>query len=134
MLKVVNLLLHNGDRTLRTHAVLDDGADRSILLPFAVQCLGLSTQPETISLRTVRQDIVQASGATVSFGISPIDQPTEGHVFNGAFTAENLGLSEHTYPVKQLQEQFHHLRDIPLQPIDHACPLVLIGNSYHLNN
>ena len=130
MLKVVNVCLHHGEKTLRTHAVLDDGADRSILLPEAVQLLGLTTQPETISLRTVRQDIVQLNGASVSFEISPFDQPTERHAIHGAFTAHSLGLSEHTYPVKQLQEQYHHLRDIPLLPIDHACPLVLIGSDY----
>lgn len=102
MLKVVNVYLHSGEKTLATHAVLDDGADRSILLPQAVQCLGLTTQPETISLRTVRQDVVQLHGASVSFAISPINQLTEKHVIHGAFTAESLGLSEHTYPVKQL--------------------------------
>lgn len=67
MLKVINIRLHNGERTFETHAVLDDGADRSILLPQAVQRLGLTARPETISLRTVRQDIVQLIGASVSF-------------------------------------------------------------------
>ena len=32
--------------------------------------------------------------------------------------------------MKQLQEQYHHLRGIPLQPIDMVCPLVLIGSDY----
>lgn len=109
MLKVVNVCLHNGEKALTTHAVLDDGADRSILLPQAVQFLGLTAQPATISLRTVRQAIVQLNGASVSFKISPINQPTHRYVLSGAFTAENLGLSAHTYPVKQLQEQYHHL-------------------------
>lgn len=67
MLKVVNVCLHSGEKTLTTHAVLDDGADRLILLSQAVQSLGLTAQPETISLRTVRQDIVQLNGASVSF-------------------------------------------------------------------
>ncbi len=108
MLKVVNVCLHNGEKTLATHAVLNQGADRYILRPQALQCLDLTTQPETISLRTVRQDIVQLNGASVSFEITPINEPTERLVINGAFTAENLGLSEHTYPVNQLQEQYHH--------------------------
>ena len=74
----------------------DDSADRYIVLPQAVQCLGLTAIPENISLRTVRQDIVQVNGASASFEISPINRPTERHDINGAFTAENLGLSEHT--------------------------------------
>ena len=102
------------------------------MLPQAAQCLGLTATPENISLRTVRQDIVQVNGASVSFEISPINRPTERHGINGAFTAENLGLSEHTYPVKQLQEQGtrNTITGIPLQSIDMVCPLVLIGSDY----
>ena len=111
-----------------SYAVLDDGADRSILLPQAAQQLGLATQPET--LRTVRHDIVQLDGASVSFEISPISQPEERHIINIAFTAEYLGLSENTHPVKQLQEQYHHLGGNSLQTIDYVCPLVLIGSDY----
>lgn len=54
---------------------------------------------------TVRQNIVPLNGASVSFEIPPINQlkrMTERHVISGVFTAENLGLSEHTYHVKQL--------------------------------
>lgn len=127
MLKVVNVFIHNGEKTLKTYEVRDDGVDRSILLPQAVQHLGLTTEPETISLHTVRYDIVQLDGASMSFEISPLNQPNERHAINQAFTAENLGLSQ---PVKQLQEQYHHLNGIPLQPIDSAFPLVLIGSDY----
>ena len=92
--------------------------------------MSLATQSVTISLHTVRHDIVQLDGASVSFEISPVGQPEERHVINGAFTAENLGLSAHTYPVKQLQEQYHNLRGIPLQSIDHVCPLIVISSDY----
>lgn len=65
MLKVVNVCLHNGERTRATHAILVDGADRSVLFPQTVHGLGLTTQPKTISLCTVRQDIVHVN----EFGI-----------------------------------------------------------------
>lgn len=32
--------------------------------------------------------------------------------------------------MKQLQEQYPHLRGIQLEPIDHVRPLVLIGSDY----
>lgn len=98
ILKVVSVNLHHGERTLKTYAILDDGADRSNPLHQAVQCLGLTTQPEIISLRTVRQDVIQLNGASVSFEFSPINQTAERYVINGAFTAHNLGLSQHTHP------------------------------------
>ena len=43
---------------------------------------------------------------------------------------ESWAVRTHTHPVKQLQEQYHHPRGIPLQSIDHVCPLVLIGSDY----
>ncbi len=58
MLKVVKVRLHNGDRALETYAVLDDGSERSIILPKAVKHLQLSSNPETLSLGKGRQDVV----------------------------------------------------------------------------
>ena len=52
MLKIVKVLLHNGNRVLETYAVLDDGSERSIILPSAVQHLNLTLHPETLTIRT----------------------------------------------------------------------------------
>lgn len=49
MLKVVPLLLHNGKKTLDTYAVLDDGSERTIILPGAVQYLNLKGKEEFVS-------------------------------------------------------------------------------------
>lgn len=80
----------------------------------------------------MRQDVIQVKGACVAFEISPINKPDEWYTISGAFTADNLELSEHTYPVQQLQERYRYLREIPLLPVDHVHPLVLIGSDYAL--
>lgn len=72
MLKVVKVLFHNQDRVLDTYAVLDDGSERSIILPHAVQCPNLTAQPETLTLRTVHQDMVQLHSASVTFYVSSV--------------------------------------------------------------
>ncbi|KAK0142848.1 hypothetical protein N1851_019212 [Merluccius polli] len=128
MLNVVKVLLHNQDRVLETYAVLDDGSERSIILPHAVQRLNLTAQPETLTLRTVHQDVVQLHGASVAFYVSSLTKPERKYHIHQAFTADNLGLSEHSYPVRTLQRRYKHLRNLPLPPVDYAQPLLLIGS------
>lgn len=128
MLKVVKVLLHSHDRVLETYAVLDDGSERSIILPPAVHRLKLTTHTETLTLRTVHQDVVQLHGASVAFYVSSVPNPEEKYHIHQAFTADNLGLSEHSYPVRTLQQRYKHLRNLPLLLVDRAQPLLLIGS------
>ncbi|XP_025763702.1 uncharacterized protein LOC109202593 [Oreochromis niloticus] len=128
MLKVVKVLLYNRDQTLETHAILDDGSERSIILPQAVRRLKLTPEPETLALRTVHQEVVQLHGASVSFQVSSPYKPGEKYNVQKAFTADALGLSEHSYPVRILQRRYKHLRDLPLPLVDHVQPLLLIGS------
>jgi len=128
MLKVVKVLLHNGDRRMETYAVLDDGSERSIVLPQVVQQLNLVCHPETLPLQTVHQSIKQLNGASVSLEVSSPLRPSEKHPISHAFTAEGLALAEHTYPVAVLQQKYKHFRELPLPPVNRAQPLLLIGS------
>ncbi|KAG7457240.1 hypothetical protein JOB18_014039 [Solea senegalensis] len=128
MLKVVKVLLHNGDRRMETYAVLDDGSERSIVLPQVVQQLNLVCHPETLPLQTVHQSVKQLNGASVSLEVSSPLRPSEKHLISHAFTAEGLALAEHTYPVAVLQQKYNHLRELPLPPVNRARPLLLIGS------
>ncbi|KAL4007047.1 ATP-binding cassette, subfamily C (CFTR/MRP), member 12 [Sarotherodon galilaeus] len=128
MLKVVKVLLYNRDPTLETHAILDDGSERIIILPQAVRRLNLTPEPETLTLRTVPQEVVQLRGDSVSFQVSSPYKPGEKYHIQKAFTADALGLSEHSYPVRILQRRYKHLRDLPLPLVDHVQPLLLIGS------
>ncbi|XP_057704715.1 uncharacterized protein LOC130923208 [Corythoichthys intestinalis] len=128
MLKVVKVILRNGDRALETHAVLDDGSERSIILPQAVQQLNLQGQPETLYLQTIQQHVEQLQGSTVSFDISPLCRPSQKFRIHHAFTAKGLNLAEHSYPVAALQQRYEHLRGLSLPPIDQVHPMLLIGS------
>ncbi|KAK7938472.1 hypothetical protein WMY93_001798 [Mugilogobius chulae] len=83
LLKISRVLLRNGENSLETYAVLDDGSERTILLPAAAQTLKLIGEPEDLALRTVRQDIKVMHGASVSFSISPADQPQKTFTIKG---------------------------------------------------
>ncbi|KAK0139446.1 hypothetical protein N1851_023834 [Merluccius polli] len=93
MLKVVPVLLHYGEKTLDTFAILDDGSERTMLLPAAVKSLGIRGPAEALPLRTVRQDIQVLHGYAVSFHISSVALPHVSFKISGSFTASRLSLA-----------------------------------------
>jgi len=127
LLKVVEVTLHNGNRSLDTYAILDDGSERTILLHPAAQTLQLKGKSENLKLRTVRQDVQTLNGASVSFTLIPKAHPKKSYVINQAFTADQLSLSEHSHPVKILQRRYSHLRQLPLKQFNKVRPLLLLG-------
>ncbi|XDV22967.1 hypothetical protein PO909_027706, partial [Leuciscus waleckii] len=130
LLKICKVLLRNGNHCLETYALLDDGSERTILLHSAAQQLGLTGRPEELVLRTVRQDLHMLRGASVTFTVSPASQPKATFRIHQAFTAETLGLAEHTYPVDELQRKYSHLQGLQLPHVESVQPLLLIGSDY----
>ncbi|TWW67283.1 hypothetical protein D4764_02G0003240 [Takifugu flavidus] len=126
-LKVVPVIVSHGNKTLHIYAILDDGAERTIILPAAVHYLGLSGEAESMALRTIRHDVAHLSGSSVDFHISSATKPEVKHKVQGAFTAGRLSLTEQSYPVAALQKRYDHLRGLPIQSFDKVYPLLLIG-------
>uniref|UniRef100_A0AAV2LXU6 Uncharacterized protein n=1 Tax=Knipowitschia caucasica TaxID=637954 RepID=A0AAV2LXU6_KNICA len=52
LLKIAPILVHYGGRTINSFAILDDGSERSMLLPAAAKALGMKGTPEDLPLRT----------------------------------------------------------------------------------
>lgn len=130
LLKVSKVLLCNSSHTLETYAIIDDGSEQTILLQEAAVKLKLQGPSESFTLRTVRQDLQVIQGSSVSFTISPASQHERIYKIGGAFTAAQLGLAEHTYPVERLQSKSRYLRKLPLPEIKCAQPLLLIGSDF----
>lgn len=128
MLKVVKILIHHGKQAVEAHAILDDGSERTIVLAPVLQTLKLSGTPETLPIQTIHQNVKQLEGLTVSFEVSPLSKPNEKYLVSNAFSADGLSFAEHNYPVAALQRAHRHLRGLPLLPVDHAQPLLLIGS------
>ncbi len=113
---------------MEAYAILDDGSERTIILHEAVKKLNLKGQPEDLVLCTVRQDTQTIHGAAVTFTVSSVANPRKPFRIRSAFTANSLGLAEHTHPVKVLQKRYKHLAGLPLQHLHKVRPLVLIGS------
>ena len=129
-LKVVKVTLHQDNRAFETHAILDDGSERTILLSSAAQHLGLRGTTEALKLRTVHQDIKTVHGASVSFSISPADKPHKKFHIQDAFTANHLGLAEYTYSLSALKQKYRHLEGLSIPSLHKVHPTLLIGSDH----
>ncbi|XP_076857121.1 uncharacterized protein LOC143511024 [Brachyhypopomus gauderio] len=130
MVKVIPIQLHSGDKTLDTYAVLDDGSERTILLPAAARHLGLQREDEVLSLRTIRQDVVKLNGASVSFEVCNPNDTRVKYAINHAFTAEELSLAEQSCPAERLKKRFDYLRGVPVRGFSVVQPSLLIGSDH----
>ncbi|XP_049598383.1 uncharacterized protein [Syngnathus scovelli] len=130
LLKVIQVILHHGNRTLTTYAVLDDSSERTMLLSAAAQELGMRGVREDLPLRTIWQDVQTLRGSTVSFCICPAADPKTNFKVSKAFTAARLGLADQSYPTDQLQKRYPHLIGLPIKTFHNIRPLVLIGSDH----
>lgn len=127
LLKVVKVKLSNKNHTLETYAILDDGSERTILLPSAAKSLGLDGAAEILDLRTIRQETETIQGKSVTLRIAPASNPKTVYTLEGAFTADRLSLVEQSYPINRLRERYRHLHDVPLETFSNVQPEILIG-------
>ncbi len=130
MLKVVPIQLCNGKITLNTFAVLDDGSERTVILEAALKHLGLKGTDEVLTLRTIRQDIVQLQGTAVSFEVSTLSNPRVKFQIVHAFSASELNLAQQSCPADTLKRMYGHLKGIPLKAFTDVQPLLLIGSDH----
>ena len=129
LLKVVKVL-HGQQGSIETYAILDDGSEMTMLLISTVEQLNLVRKAETLLLKTVREDTLQCTGASVKRQISSVKNPSQRYVIDAAITVTMLRLSEYSYPVAALQKRDLHLTGIPLPLINKAQPTILIGSDY----
>ncbi|KAL4009372.1 hypothetical protein ACER0C_003224 [Sarotherodon galilaeus] len=113
MLKVVPIQLHHGGKSLDTFAVLDDGSEKTVVLPAAVKSLGLEQEEATLALQTIRRDVIQMKGGFVSFQVSPRAKPKVRYK---------------SCPAEQLKKKYLHLQNVHLEGFNQIQPLVLIGS------
>jgi len=130
MLKVVQVKLHSKGRIMDTYAILDDGSERTIILPTAVHYLDLDKSDESLSLRTIRQEVVEIQGASVSFEVSASVNPSIRHKIHTAFTSQELNIAKQSCPIETLKHKFAHLRGVPILPFKEVQPMLLIGSDY----
>ena len=130
LLKMVPVVLRHGDREMSTHAIIDDGSERTLLLKDAAIALGLKGQPHQMNILTIRPEPTPVAGEMVSLEIMPRGQPAEVHSLHNVFTAADLSLSKYGYPMRALTAKYPHLSELNLGQEEDVVPTILIGSDY----
>lgn len=112
-LKVVPVIISHSCKSLRTYAILDDGAGRTVILPASAQHL-LQGKTEVLTLCTIRQNVAHLDGQSVSFHVSPLAHPKQRHLIKAACAAGQLTLAEQCYLMAALRKRYRHLWGIPI--------------------
>ncbi|KAG7501900.1 hypothetical protein JOB18_009345 [Solea senegalensis] len=94
----------------------------------ATKYLGLEGEPETLELRTVRQQTETLEGRTVNLKLSAASSPERKFSIDRAFTADTIMFVEQSYPIEKLKQRYQHLRDLPLTSFSKVQPHILIGS------
>lgn len=128
MLKVVPVRIQNWKKLLDTYAVLDDGSERTIIMQDAAHQLGLVGNTETLSLRTIRHEVVQPKGTSVSFTVSPTANKGQKISIQHAFTAAGLTLAEQSHSMDDPTKRYKYFKEIPLRSFHKMQFTVLISS------
>lgn len=103
---------------METYAVLDDGLERSIVLPQALQQPNIICHPKSVPQQTVHQCVKQLDSASVILEVWPLLWPSKKHLISHTFTADGMDPSEHMHPVLILQQKYNHLRELPYHQLN----------------
>ncbi|XP_038063201.1 uncharacterized protein LOC119733910 [Patiria miniata] len=126
LIKTVPLTLYGPEGELNTFGVLDECAERTMIVPWAAKMLNIPGKEETLRVETVMGDTNWA-GKCVDFAVSARGDPGQQFLITCAFTADNIQLTDYSVSADRLQSKWPHLRNLPLFSADRVKPAVLIG-------
>ncbi|KAK0142399.1 hypothetical protein N1851_019843 [Merluccius polli] len=130
LLKMVPVVLRHDGKEMSTYAIIDDGAERTLLLKEAANALGLKGQPHQMNILTIRPEPTKVAGEIVSLEIMARGRPGEVHPLCDVFTAADLSLSKYGYPIKALKAKYPHLSELELDQEEEVVPTILLGSDH----
>ncbi|XP_022103013.1 uncharacterized protein LOC110985885 [Acanthaster planci] len=127
-MKIVPVILYGNGSQLKTHCLLDDAANFSMMLPEAVKALNLKGKRTEMPIATAREECTPCRGTVLNLEMAPESDPSNRIEVSNVFSSPMLRLSEHSVPVTELRRRWPHLRDLPLTDCKDVHPLMLIGS------
>ena len=126
LIKVVPLVVYGPKGMIETFGVLDECAERTMILQQTVSELQIHGPDETLRIETVMGD-ADWKGKCVDFVVSARGDQSQKFQINCAFTADDFQLVDYSVSAERLQSKWPHLRNLPLFTADKVQPALLIG-------
>ncbi|XP_075156608.1 uncharacterized protein LOC142229903 [Haematobia irritans] len=134
--KIVPVILHNKDTSVKIFAFLDDGSNATLLQRDICDQLGLEGEAKNLCLKwTSETSRVEEDSLQVDVFISGCKEMSKKYELSNIRTVKNLSLPMQNV-LKQDLESYPYLRNIPITTYSNASPKILIGlnNSYVCNS
>ena len=126
--KIVRAVIHGPHGSEQVYILLDDGANRTLLLRTMADKLGIKGSPEVLKVQTVAVEPCICSGQNVSFEVSALDKPEVRYAIRNAYSVPELCLPGCHINMTKLKEDWPHLRSLPALPDGEINPVLLIAS------
>ena len=121
------IIAGNSGKTYTTHALLDDGADKSMCDERLLKILDLESRPVTFKVTTMTSNEDTMSGNEVDLHVSPVNG-YESISMPKVWSVKRLPVSTRSAAPRCAVEKFNYLADISVPEIDNNDVMLLIGS------
>ena len=121
------IIAGNNGKTYTTHALLDDGADKSMCDERLLKILDLESRPVTFKVTTMTSNEDTRSGNEVDLHVRPVNG-YESISMPKVWSVKRLPVSTRSAAPRCAVEKFDYLADVSVPDIDNDDVMLLIGS------
>jgi len=126
-LQILPVILTNGDKVVRTNALLDSGSDSTLLRADIAAKLNLKASPIDVEFNNaISTNPSSIKSQLVNFNISSNFNP-ELCLISNAWVIPHLNVNRKTYHIPTLKYTYPHLKEVDLPKLENSDVIVLIG-------
>ena len=114
-------------KTFKTHALLDDGADKSMCDERLLKILDIESRPVTFKVTTMTSNEDTVSGNEVNLHVGPVNGH-ESFPMPKVWSVKRLPILTKSAAPKCAVEKYDYLADLSLPEIDNDDVMLLIGS------
>ena len=128
-LQILPVNVSNGKRTVKINALLDAGADSTLIREDIAKQLDLHGNSRNLKIHNAFLKSKTVESKLVNFSVSSKDHPEKIDIKN-AWAVPNLNIRHHSYNVESLKETYTYLKDINLPNIEPTDVTLVIGADF----
>ena len=121
------IIAGNNGKTYTTHALLDDGADKSMCDERLLKILDIESRPVTFKVTTMTSNEDTMLGNEVDLHVRPVNGD-ESIRMSKVWSVKRLPVSTRSAAPRCEVEKYDYLADISVPEIDHDDVMLLIGS------
>ena len=127
--QIVPVIISNGNRFIRTNALLDTGSDTTLLKPEFATKLGLRGRTKRLIVTNALLKTTELDSKLVSFEISSASHPDKIKIQN-AWVISDLDTNYQNFDIENLKLSNKHLKGINIPPLNPGAVSLIIETDF----